>query len=78
MSNQISHENVLELLNLLLQNHPRYESWMRFDSIVYTTSQPLTLRYRMPASHETSLDISEIKSIYNETAISCIHTSAAS
>lgn len=77
MNKLLNHDQVLELLNLQLKNHPRYEDWMKFDAIEYTTLQPLTLKYRMPTKSETSLEINEIKAIYNETVNSCINMSAS-
>jgi hypothetical protein len=60
-------EEVLKYLNLVLQNHSDYESWMKFDD--FQIKGPIKIpRYRSPKEGETKLSKSQYEGIYKSVA----------
>ena len=61
-------EEALDYLNLVLKNHPQYESWMNFYALEIKTGGIKVPRCKSAAADETSLSQHEYMEIYREVA----------
>lgn len=61
-------EEALRYLNLVLKNHPKFESWMNFDDLEIKDGGIKVPRVKSAGESDTTLSQEEYMEIYKEVA----------